>query len=250
MTSNFLFWGAVIDQSQLHSLPGVFLSMLEACEEDPHCDLIEVRFIEENHHAIIINAADGTFDSVNKAGIRRVERLAIGYNPNRLIPWEVRALRSDFPRTMHQNLVYPGEPASLCLYAEEWAAVERTWTPQDLLQRMFWWLRETAQGTLHRADQPLEQLFFNCNDSFVLPEDYMDKIQDNELSLVFTSGVQSINRKTYIAHYISAAEANNQELPLVITLPIVLQPIEHGIIETTPRTLADLVSKVEARCEC
>nr|WP_228718854.1 hypothetical protein [Klebsiella pneumoniae] len=39
-------------------------------------------------------------------------------------------------------------------------AVERNWTPERFIERIFWWLRESAEQRLHREDQPLEQLFY------------------------------------------------------------------------------------------
>ncbi|MGX7767260.1 hypothetical protein ACWREW_19060 [Escherichia coli] len=33
-----------------------------------------------------------------------------------------------------------------------WSAVERNWTPERFIERIFWWLRESAEQRLHRED--------------------------------------------------------------------------------------------------
>ena len=91
----------------------------------------------------------------NAFGINYRERLVlrIPADPKRLI--EVLALRKDFPILMHQNQGIPGTPASLCLYFEPAATVMRTWTPQQFLRRIQWWLEKSSRGELHPADQIL-----------------------------------------------------------------------------------------------
>ncbi|MFK9903114.1 hypothetical protein ACJEPZ_29480, partial [Klebsiella pneumoniae] len=66
----------------------------------------------------------------------------------------VHALRKDFPVLSHQHAGEPGSPRILCLYEVSWSAVERSWTPERFLERIFWWLRESAELHLHREDQP------------------------------------------------------------------------------------------------
>lgn len=68
-------------------------------------------------------------------------------------------MRKDFPVLSHQHAGVPDSPKILCLYDVSWSAVERNWTPERFIERIFWWLRESAEQRLHREDQPLEQLF-------------------------------------------------------------------------------------------
>ncbi|MGK4383378.1 hypothetical protein [Citrobacter youngae] len=122
----------------------------------------ELRLSEQNNDRseyLVIDVADGTVTSGNKAGIRRKERLAIEINPKFTIPILVHALRKDFPVLSHQHAGVPDSPKILCLYDVSWSAVERNWTPERFIERIFWWLRESAEQRLHREDQPLEQLF-------------------------------------------------------------------------------------------
>jgi hypothetical protein len=114
----------------------------------------------------------------NSVGIRYCEPLALVFCTSLERQPEVRALRDGFPVTAHQNYVMVGEPPSLCLYFEPWSRVRRSWTPQFHLNRILWWLAETANGTLHRPDQPLEQLYFDSPFELVLPWDFRAKIAD------------------------------------------------------------------------
>jgi integrative and conjugative element protein (TIGR02256 family) len=157
--------------------------MLAACHRHPAFFIVELRQIlvpsdggELVVDGIVVDCCDGTVPSRNSTGIRNRERLLRMHGPGLLTPHDVRALRPDFPATPHQNSVLEGEPASLCLYFEPWSAVERTWTPAKHLQRILWWLRETASGTLHRSDQPLERLYFVSPYQIILPADFNERV--------------------------------------------------------------------------
>jgi hypothetical protein len=157
--------------------------MLAACHRHPAFSVVELRQILAPSDAgkpavdgIVVDCCDGTVPSRNPTGLSNRERLLLMHGPGLLTPHEVRALRTDFPSTAHQNSVFNGEPASLCLYFEPWSAVERTWTPEKHLQRILWWLRETAAGTLHRSDQPLERLYFVSPYQIVLPADFNERV--------------------------------------------------------------------------
>ena len=110
--------------------------------------------------------------SRNTPGIQYRERLALCVPADSTQLVEVLALRRDFPVLLHQNQSAPGAPASLCLYFEPPLSVLRTWTPQKFLQRIQWWLEQSARGALHPADQPVEQLFFVTKYELVLPWDF------------------------------------------------------------------------------
>ncbi|MEH2743370.1 hypothetical protein QE247_26335, partial [Klebsiella pneumoniae] len=169
--------GERLDSSGRDSLYPQTISLLKACENHPYVTVRELRFSEINDNRseyLIIDAADGTVASGNQARIRRKERLAIEVNPKSSIPILVHALRKDFPVLSHQHAGEPGSPRILCLYEVSWSAVERSWTPERFLERIFWWLRESAELHLHREDQPLEQLFYLSPYQLILPANYPD----------------------------------------------------------------------------
>ncbi|WP_046785945.1 hypothetical protein [Pseudomonas putida] len=147
-------------EDELYPQTQALLSALRAC---PYTDVREVRADssgKDGTEYIVIDAGDGTVDAGNQAGIRRRERLAIGVNPRYRVPVVVYTLRKDFPLLSHQHPPSSDGPRVLCLYDSAWSTVERSWTPERFIARMFWWLRESALLKLHRDDQPLEQLFY------------------------------------------------------------------------------------------
>jgi transposase len=169
--------GEVVEPLQEDELYPETVALLKACHACSFVDVVEVRSElvgQGRTEYIVIDAADGTIDSENPGQIRREERLAIGVNHQYRVPILVYALRKDFPALSHQHSNLPGSPKVLCLYNATWAAVQRGWTPQRFLAQMFWWLRESAQLKLHRADQPLEQLFYMSPYQLILPSDYTD----------------------------------------------------------------------------
>jgi Prokaryotic E2 family A len=158
--------------------------------------VVEARRIERDDgyaEMLVVDCENDAVPSRSQVGIQYRERLALVFHNNLDRPPEVRALRQGFPLTLHQNHVLTGEPPSLCLYFSAWPEVRRTWTVQGHLSRVLWWLAETATGTLHRSDQPLEQLYFESPFELVLPFDFREKVTDkwlqpNEVTLRETSG--------------------------------------------------------------
>ncbi|UAN60598.1 Mov34/MPN/PAD-1 family protein [Serratia sp. JSRIV004] len=184
--------GERLDSSGRDSLYPQTISLLKACENHPYITVREIRFSEINDNRseyLIIDAADGTVVSGNQARIRRKERLAIEVNPKSSIPILVHTLRKDFPVLSHQHAGEPNSPRILCLYEVSWNAVERSWTPERFLERIFWWLRESAELRLHREDQPLEQLFYLSPYQLILPANHLDyhHATDHTLSLQMVS---------------------------------------------------------------
>lgn len=117
---------------------------------------------------IVDVSCDGVPPS-NSAGIEFTERLALCVPEDSKALIEVLALRLEFPLLMHQNSILPGMAPSLCLYQEPARSVARTWTAPSFLKRIQFWLEQSARGTLHAADQPVEQLFFVSPFELVLP---------------------------------------------------------------------------------
>ena len=156
--------------------------LYNACLKHPDFRVLGIRSYKDQCDTIEVDCCNDQVPSRNSVGIKNRERLALIYTKSGSYPYEVRALRTDFQVTLHQNHVPDGEPASLCIYFEPWSAIERTWTPQLFLQRILWWLRETARGTLHREDQPLEQLYFNSPFELILPVDFEENLRKKYLT--------------------------------------------------------------------
>ena len=244
MEVDFFEWGGLcVESGQLDT---DVHRVYKACLDNSSCEVLELKSdSDKKTQSIVAEFADGTFSIDNSVGIGRVERLAITYVPDSSFCWEVRALRKDFPVTIHQNHVLEDEPRSLCLYVEPWLSVERSWTPEVFIKRIFWWLRETANGTIHGDDQPLEQLFFSSPYSVVLPENYFCDEVSKQKKISF-SMIESGDgtTKTLIGDY---ADNNTVNKTFCVAIPIILEPVENGPVEEYQYTLGQLQVLLEKR---
>lgn len=198
---------------------------------------------------IVVDFGDGTVSSRSASGVDVIERLALIYSPRideNLPPYEVRALRRDFPITSHQNHVLAGEPASLCLYFEPWSALERTWTPHSHLRRISWWLRETSKGTLHREDQPVEPIYFSSREKLILPPDFGKTVScaaDESLNISELSFDENSGKAFYEGTFTKSSEGAKGAESIILNLP----NIKSDVIENIPRSLGELDSQFQRK---
>lgn len=181
----------------------------------------------------------------NPAGIKYRERLAfcVSRDPKLLV--EALALRKGFPILMHQNNNGPDAPASLCLYFEPPAAVLRTWTPENFLRRVQWWLEKSARGELHPADQPVEQLFFVTKYELVLPWNFGELQKNQRQRFLIQRGPQRPDGgETY---FLDATAEQNSVKSGIASIEITLPAVTHGHIERDPITLGQLADLLKAR---
>ena len=106
--------------------------------------------------------------------IRPTERIVVKFSSNERVPPGIYSPRADFPFVPHTNLQNDGEWRSLCLYDQPSYEVNFTWTPARFLDRISWWLTETAHGSLHQPDQLLEPLLFGSYSDLVIPGDFIE----------------------------------------------------------------------------
>lgn len=251
MTESFFHFGKVIPGSIPDNLTNPLAKQIwHALVKNRAFTVIEARRYSCGDRYAEILVVDCENDSVpteNTIGIEYRERLGLLFHSkSELIP-EVYALRIGFPATLHQNYVLQGEPPSLCLYFEPWQAVRQTWTPQKHLSRILWWLAETATGTLHRSDQPLEQLYFQSPYELVLPADFDEKVGDKNYKLVAQGRAQrKENKLTLIGQMRLLTDATERKLELP-SIGLDLPPIVHGPIEHFPHTLGELHDQLEKR---
>ena len=246
MNVTYFDWGGTTEQN--HDNIDVEVKRVHiACINNSSCEVIELRKdVERGSQSIIVDFADGSFNSENTVGIYRVERLALTYNKLGKSFWEVRALRIDFPITSYQNYVPEGEPRSLCLFLEPWESLERAWTPESFLNRIFWWLRTTVDGTIHDNNQPIEQIFFSSSTNIFLPENIFESTIDLQKRLSFTFiNYNDGKAKTLIGEF--SEEENKSNFSLCVPVSIFLDPIEIGPMEDVPYTLGELQEILEQR---
>lgn len=182
----------------------------------------------------------------NRYGIAYRERLAlcVPEDPHSLI--EVLALRHNFPVLLHQNQGSRNSPASLCLYFEPPAAVLRTWTSQRFLRRIQWWLEQSAQGTLHPADQPAEHLFFATKYELVLPWNFDDIRNNVEHRLSIYRGPERPD-KGFTCFVEVLPQGRTPKNGAVTHIELMTAPIVHGLVERDPGTLGELSDILLAR---
>lgn len=202
---------------------------------------------QDNAETLIVECENDGVPTRNPVGIEYREHLALKFHQDDDRLPEVYALRENFPVAMHQNHTTDCAFRSLCLYFELWESLRRTWTAEKHLDRILWWLTETANGTLHRPDQPLEQLYFQSQHELVLPYDFTDRVDASGYHLAVESRNRGDQKKiTLMGRMISSANHN----PLTLDFPcIVLQvaTIVHGPIEKIPPNLGELEDQLQRR---
>jgi integrative and conjugative element protein (TIGR02256 family) len=250
MSNEYIDFGEPIPEltEDVLTLP-ISRDTFRACVSHKFFKLVELRcIVQEGQRTAEVLIVDCTNDEVptrNEIGILYQERLGlIFYCDDRKMP-DVRSLRQNFPATLHQNFVSKGEPASLCLYFEMWEVVQRSWTPQSYMNRILWWLAETAKGTLHREDQPVESFYFYSSSEIVLPPDFNEKIQQRDL--IFTI-IGVIEKRVFLGKFLPTSEAKNTLVGFTC-LVLNLQPLIHGAIEYFPYDLGTLDKQIAARGE-
>jgi integrative and conjugative element protein (TIGR02256 family) len=224
-----------VEVDKLYPHTQALLKALHAC---PYTHVREIRFgVLGNGRSeyIVIDAGDGTVDSGNPAGIRRRERLAIGVNPDFRVPILVYTLRKDFPALSHQHPRTPDGPRQLCLYDHAWSAIERGWTPERFIARMFWWFRASAVLKLHRDDQPLEQLFYLSPYQLILPSNYAEYSQPGTHTLT----IFKVDEGESVIFKAVPTGTGDSGKP-VRTLSVAVDPVESTTLVSFPETLGDL----------
>lgn len=249
MTDDLVAFGkALSDQDPEHlTLEQARLTAI-AIGEHPDFDLLELRSLGKTEILIVECRCDGVW-SKGPTGLRYRETLALQFFPDPKNAPETRALRREFPKLLHTNQVLEGTPASLCVYFEPWRVIRRSWTPQKFLARIQWWLVESSNGTLHRGDQPPEQLYFTTDITLVLPHDFDKRVSAQDHALVpripHGNGKGSTIIRSFFAPIANIAKAKDVNTWAAVALE--LGPIEHLPIESLPATLGELDDQLKKR---
>ncbi|WP_421795380.1 ThiF family adenylyltransferase [Haliscomenobacter sp.] len=197
-----------------------------------YCNLIEVGKCEEMNVEYIIADVDVQRPQFPVNPIKNIERVLIEVPETDSIPW-VYAIRDNFPKLPHQNLMTFEEPKCLCLYAQSIEEILATWTAFSFLEKIRNWFSLSAKGTLHQNDQPLEPFFINSIGNIILPKTLKAGDVFN-LTLVSQNGHEHnflINDpqnppRNGIKHYLEV---------------FISEPVVHGFINKEPQNLADLI---------
>lgn len=220
------------------------LSLYSAIKQNKEFRLIRVlRAIEDGMLKKEYLVVDVTCDQVpsrNSYGILFRERLALEVKLDDKQLVNVYALRKKFPILLHQNQTRSGDPANLCLYFDSPENVSRTWTPENFLKRIIWWLEESSHGELHASDQPVESLFFYSKYELVLPYNFIE-LQKAGTVFKFIHSPKRQDKGVTIFAWPKGSPELNDTKRLVSVIELELPPIVHSQVEQAPYNMGDLV---------
>ena len=210
-----------------------------AAGHNPWTRLVEVKLArgEDETNSVVFDV-EVELSQTTVHDIHQVERICVSFSAADLNWPEVLALRTDFPVVPHLNLRDTEFPRSLCLYEDNYAEQKLRWTAISVVARVRDWLRDTAAGTLHGHDQPLEQIFLRTRAVLVLPSDTFsgDLGSPRHLEIGFCDHGE--RGQVFLATRPAPGAADPQR-HFVATV-LVCPPIVHGVIRSLPRTLLDL----------
>ena len=197
---------------------------------------------------IIVIDLDIRSPQLIKNDIQFVERIAVVLQIDDETYPEVLALRSDFPLVPHRNLHREEFPRGLCLYDQSWDEVRTRWTASAFIERIRLWLADTATGTLHRGDQPLEPLLFGTPYRLVIPSEVVrvDVEKAEKLNVVLVPSGK--HRGTLIAAKPQMPRQKGQP-PQFIASMFFGDARQHGVIRHAPRNLEELADFVKGNLD-
>ena len=241
---DYVSFGEELTEAERADSAEVVAAVARACAAGAAFKLLERRRWASPYtgecDVLVVDCVNDQVPTRNASGVWSRERLALVLPRDPSKPPQVRALRRDFPRVMHLNLVARGEPASLCLYSEPWADSRRTWTAERFLQRILLWLADTANGTLHRSDQPVEAIYFESSTDVVLPPHWEEQLNDagNLLLLGLIQG--DAQRVTFRALVAPRPSVDSRRIAETVAIRVCVDAIVHGAIEALPSSLGEL----------
>jgi Prokaryotic E2 family A/ThiF family/Prokaryotic homologs of the JAB domain len=209
---------------------------------NPYARFIDARVVVEGTERIetIVFDVDVELSQITKFDIHPTERISVSFAPKNDAWPEVLALRQNFPIVPHLYLRQVEFPRSLCLYEEAYSEGRLRWTAVSIVERIRTWLSETAQGTLHKDDQPLEPLFLGTRDTIVLPADIYTKTGLEPTQLLIARADRKPWGEIYIARYLAGGVQGQGTAFVAATY--FCPPVLHGVMNWTPQTLSDLQS--------
>lgn len=237
------FWdapGMACDEAVLKTDEGrQFARFLREAGEKTFTKILTLRRVEGNAgaDAVVFKTQTGRPQHCAHP-IRREETLAAVFPDDAGRP-RVLALRKDFPQVPHLFLEEEEFPRSLCLYDQQHDSVRLTWTAASFLERIRYWLRHTATGTLHGTDQPLEPLIANSQVHFIFPPGILAEGTTKHLHVV--SDAKAGEARTILSTWQGKDEdAAQGRKPGVQIAVFETSAQTHGVVRAAPKTLAGL----------
>jgi proteasome lid subunit RPN8/RPN11 len=211
------------------------LASFLAKDSHPYARLVEIRTHGEALETVIFDV-EIEVSQTRKNDIRPSERIAATFAPADDAPPDVLALRKDFPHVPHISPRPTEFPRGLCLYDEPYREIKLRWTPAAFIERIRTWLRDTADGSLHRGDQPLEPVFLGNYPPLILPAGFItDLFTGHEVTL---AAIQV--REPRPGQQVLLAAVGELAQPSWIAIGLATPPQTHGIIRSLPANLQQL----------
>ena len=209
---------------------------------NPFAELKQCRVVIEDEQVVwevVVLEVDVELSQHPLHDIRQRERLAVRFwADERLLP-EVLALREDFPVVSHLNLRPLDSPRSLCLYDRPFDELKLDWTIPSFVERIRFWLAQTASGQLHSDDQPLEPLLFDPVEDLILPEEIFEGTLGQLPSWFYVELIPNETGTNTAVVRLTPNEISLNATKCVAYL-VSCTPTTHGTIHQMPRTLEDL----------
>jgi hypothetical protein len=215
-------------------------SFLKCCL-NPHAELVEVRRTADAQEVVVFDV-DVEVSQLRVYDIRPRERLSAVFGVRDDTIPEILALRSCFPFVPHLNPREEEHPRSLCLYDQSFDELKLTWTPAAFVERVRWWLRETAKGTLHQEDQPLEPLLVGNFPPLVLPSDFLKSMCKSNKPQPLNIGAGTVEKGQV---FVAGRDSNRGFRPGFLATAFCCPPHAHGVVRAKPKSLKQL-SEIQA----
>ncbi len=188
---------------------------------------------------LVCNVVNQGIPTRNSSGIFPRERIAfvIPLDGDEIV--KVFSLRKNFPRILHTNLSPKDCAVSLCLHNLDAYTAAASWTAERMLQQVQWWLEQSAEGTLHAADQPPELPFFTGHELIIPAGATADILRDPKRYWT----VVLIAERKYGYCVMRLIEVDRSQKGTSIPLCIIdLDTITHRPLTYQPKTLGELAN--------
>jgi Prokaryotic E2 family A/ThiF family/Prokaryotic homologs of the JAB domain len=176
--------------------------------------------------------------------VRSREPIALCFGEENTLP-QAFPLREEFPGDVpHLNVALSGHPRSICLYDALPHEVRITFTVLRFIERIRWWLNETAYGRLHGDGQPLDPIFHQAGISLVLPSDFLTHPQNAYVAMRVSSRPMSpLLLEAVTRENMSRGDGQTNQFTVI---SLVTVAIAHGRMRILPRNLEELLSTYQS----
>lgn len=231
-----------VTPAQLRGIKARDLALILESGVLPYVKLVECKAIPGDRYETVILEIHVEVGQHPVHDVRRIEPIAIRFDVQDEVGPEILALREDFPQVPHLNIRERDYPRSLCLYDEPYDEVRLRWTPVQFLAHLSGWLRDTAEGILHRQDQALEPL--------LMPEDpytlviHPGVLNQEKAMFTWVSVLQLQDDSRWPTALVTQA-ADSAEVTHVLTV-VPTPPQTHGIVSRLPQSFFELHQFLES----